>query len=124
MTVKSSISLTDEQHAFARELVSAGRYPSVSAVVAQGIELLRARAEAESMEIEALELVLEERRRAAFVSSEEMGKRLTAMVERKRRDPAYTVEFAAEAERDFEDLQCVELKGAALVFGRDSCAAD
>lgn len=86
MTVKSSISLTDEQHAFARELVSAGRYPSVSAVVAQGIELLKARVGAEATEIEALKLLLEERRRGAFVSSEAMGKRLTAMVERKRRD--------------------------------------
>lgn len=86
MTVKSSISLTDEQHAFARELVNAGRYPSVSAVVAQGIELLKARAEAEATEIEALKLLLEERRAGAFVSSEKMGKRLTAMVERKRRD--------------------------------------
>lgn len=86
MTVKSSISLTDEQHAFVRELVSAGRYPSVSAVVAQGLELLKARAEAESMETEALKLLLEERRRGALVSSEEMGERLTAMVERKRRD--------------------------------------
>lgn len=86
MTVKSSISLTDEQYAFARALVSAGRYPSVSAVVAQGIELLKARAEAESMETEALKLLLEERRRGAFVSSEEMGKRVSAMVKRKRRD--------------------------------------
>jgi antitoxin ParD1/3/4 len=86
MTVKSSISLTDEQHAFARELVSAGRYPSVSAVVARGIELLKARAEAEAMEIEALKLLLDERRRGTFVSSEAMGKRLTAMVDRKRRN--------------------------------------
>jgi antitoxin ParD1/3/4 len=86
MTVKSSISLTDEQHAFARELVSAGRYPSVSAVVAQGLELLKARAEAETIEIEALKLLLEDRRHGAFVSSEEMGKRLKAMIERKRRD--------------------------------------
>jgi len=69
-----------------RELVSARRYPSVSAVVAQSIELLKARAEAESMEIEALRLLLDERRRGAFVSSEDMGKRLTAMVERRRRD--------------------------------------
>jgi antitoxin ParD1/3/4 len=86
MTVKSSILLTDEQHAFARELVSAGRYPSISAVVARGLELLKTRIEAESMEIEALRFLLEERRRGAFVSSEEMGKRLEAMVERKRRD--------------------------------------
>jgi len=86
MTVKSSISLTDEQHAFARELVSAGRYPSVSAVVAQGLELLKMRTDAESMEIEALRFLLEERRRGVFVSSEEMGRRLEAMTERKRRD--------------------------------------
>lgn len=86
MTVKSSISLTDEQHAFARELVSAGRYPSVSAVVAQGLELLKARTEAESMELEALKFLLEERRRGPFVSPDEMRKRLTAMADRKRRD--------------------------------------
>lgn len=86
MTVKSSISLTDEQHAFARGLVSAGRYPSVSAVVAQGLELLKRRTEAESMEIEALSFLLGERRRGAFVSSEEMGKRLEAMVERRDAD--------------------------------------
>lgn len=86
MTVKSSISLTDEQHAFARELVNAGRFPSVSAVVAQGLELLKVRAEAETMETEALKLLLEERRQGAFVSSEEMSKRLVAMVERRRRN--------------------------------------
>lgn len=86
MTVKSSISLTDEQHAFAREMVNAGRYPSVSAVVAQGIELLKARLDAESKEMEALKLLLEERRSGAFVTSESIGEQLKAMVERKRRD--------------------------------------
>ncbi|RAH97245.1 type II toxin-antitoxin system ParD family antitoxin [Acuticoccus sediminis] len=86
MTVKSSISLSDEQHAFARALVSSGRYSSVSAVLAQGLELLKARSEAETLETEALRLLLEERRRGPFVSAGEMGDRLTAMVERKRRD--------------------------------------
>ena len=43
MTVKSSISLTDEQHSFAKELVEAGRYSSLSAVLQQGIDLLRQR---------------------------------------------------------------------------------
>ena len=33
MTVKSSISLTDDQHAFAKELVEARRYSSLSAVL-------------------------------------------------------------------------------------------
>lgn len=86
MTVKSSISLTDEQHAFARELVAAGRYPSVSAVVAQGLELLKTRTEAELTELEALKLLLEERRSGAFVSTDEMKNRLAAMTKRKRRD--------------------------------------
>ena len=31
--VKHSITLTDEQHAFAKTLVDAGRYASVSAVI-------------------------------------------------------------------------------------------
>ena len=39
MTVKSSISLTDEQDAFARQLVEKGRFPSVSAALQQGVEL-------------------------------------------------------------------------------------
>lgn len=43
MTVKSSISLTDDQHAFAKTLVDAGRFASVSAVLQQGVELLRLR---------------------------------------------------------------------------------
>ena len=36
MTVKSSISLTDDQHSFAKTLVDSGRFPSVSAVLQSG----------------------------------------------------------------------------------------
>ena len=50
MTVNFSIFLTDEQHAFANELVDSGRYSSVSAVVHQGIEQLRHRLEVEDLE--------------------------------------------------------------------------
>ncbi|MCY3846434.1 MAG: type II toxin-antitoxin system ParD family antitoxin, partial [Acidobacteria bacterium] len=39
MTIKSSVSLSDEQHAFARALVETGRYASVSAVLQQGLDL-------------------------------------------------------------------------------------
>ena len=38
MTVKSSISLTDEQDTFARALVEKGRYGSLSAVLQQGLD--------------------------------------------------------------------------------------
>ena len=54
MTTKSSVSLTDEQYAFAKTLVVVGRYSSVSAVLQQGIDLLRRRMEAEELEREAL----------------------------------------------------------------------
>ena len=33
MTVKTSVSLTDQQNAFARRMVEEGRYSSVSAVI-------------------------------------------------------------------------------------------
>lgn len=45
MSVKSSISLTDQQDAFARSLVESGRYSSMSSVLQQGLELLRQKTE-------------------------------------------------------------------------------
>ena len=63
MTVKSSISLTDEQHAFAKDLVEAGRYSSVSAVLQQGIDLLRQRVQDDDLQRAALKALLDQRRR-------------------------------------------------------------
>ena len=85
MTVKSSISLTDEQAAFARSLVEKGRYASLSAVLQQGLELLRVKSEGEDLEQEALLAVLERRRSGAFVSGSEMKSRIAAVAQRKRR---------------------------------------
>ena len=85
MTVKSSISLTDEQHAFARTLVEAGRYASLSAVLQQGVNLLRRRMDAEELETEALRELLSRRRQGAFVVTEQMDARLAGMVAEKRR---------------------------------------
>ncbi len=85
MTVKSSISLTDEQHAFARLLVDTGRYSSVSAVVQQGIEQLRQRLEVEDLERRALYEILSRRRSGEFVGADEMDERLSRMLAEKRR---------------------------------------
>ena len=85
MTVKSSISLSDEQHAFARALVEAGRYASVSAVLQQGVDLLRQRMDAEEAETAALRALLSHRRDGVFVDAEEMDARLKAMIADKRR---------------------------------------
>ena len=85
VTVKSSISLTDEQHAFARALVEAGRYASLSAVLQQGVDLLRQRMDAEELETAALRELLSRRRSGAFVEAEQMDARLAGMVADKRR---------------------------------------
>lgn len=85
MTVKSSISLTNEQHAFARALVEAGRYASLSAVLQQGVDMLRQRMEAEEVETAALRALLSRRREGAFVDAEGMDARLAAMIADKRR---------------------------------------
>ena len=85
MTVKSSISITDEHHAFAKALVDTGRYASVSAVFQQGINLLRQRLDVEDLERRALYEVLSRRRAGEFVGAEEMDNRLSRMLAEKRR---------------------------------------
>ena len=85
MTVKSSISLTDDQHSFARTLVDSGRFPSVSAVLQQGVELLRERMQDEAQERAALAEILRKRRSGPFLSATKMDSRLSRMIARKRR---------------------------------------
>ena len=85
MTIKSSVSLTDQQHAFARTLVDAGRYSSVSAVLQQGLDLLRRRLEDEELERTALREVLARRREREFVTEERMDRRLADVIAAKRR---------------------------------------
>ena len=72
VTVKSSISLTDKQHAFAKTLVEAGRYSSLSAVRQQGVDLLRQRTDAEKLETAALRELLSRRRKGEFVDAKGM----------------------------------------------------
>lgn len=84
MTVKSSISLTDAQDAFARQLVKTGRFSSVSAAVHQGLELLRQRIESDELELNALRTLLGERREGAFVSSDDMKVAIKQVAARKR----------------------------------------
>ncbi len=85
MTVKFSIFLTDAQHEFAKKLVDTGRYPSVTAVVQQGIEQLHHRLEVEDLERKALYEVLSRRQSGEFVGAEEMDERLSKMFVGKRR---------------------------------------
>lgn len=82
--VKHSITLTDEQHAFAKTLVDTGRYASVSAVIQQGIEDLRQRFAVADLDRRALYEILSRRRAGEFVGAEEMDERLRRMLAGKR----------------------------------------
>lgn len=85
MSGKPSVSLSQEQHDFARALVEQGRYGSVNAVVQQGIELLRQRETTESTEAQALKALLTYRRGGVFVTGEQMDARIAEMVAAARR---------------------------------------
>ncbi|HYD89502.1 MAG TPA: type II toxin-antitoxin system ParD family antitoxin [Vitreimonas sp.] len=84
MTVKTSISLTDAQEAYARKLVEEGRYSSLSAVLQQGLEMLRLETEAKEAEAAALKALLMERAQGPFVSMDESDAEIDAMLKRKR----------------------------------------
>jgi antitoxin ParD1/3/4 len=84
MSVKSSISLTDQQDAFARRLIEQGRYSSLSAVLQNGLDLLRQKTEAEETETAALKALLEERSKGRFVPASEMEDRLNDLIAGKR----------------------------------------
>lgn len=85
MSVKASISLTDAQDRYARQLVAEGRYPSLSAVLQHGLEMLRDDAEARAAETAALRALLEERRTGPTVSAEDGRARTSAMLAVKRK---------------------------------------
>lgn len=84
VSVKASVSISDHQEAFARTLVSKGRYASLSAVVQRGLELLREDTEAKDAELAALRALLEERSAGEFVTVEEGRARTDAMIASKR----------------------------------------
>jgi antitoxin ParD1/3/4 len=84
MTAKTSISLTDSQEAFARKLVESGTYPSLSAVLQHGLEMLRAEREKHEAELAALRAFFEERQRGKSIGMAESRKRLEEMIASKR----------------------------------------
>lgn len=85
MTVKTSISLTDDQEAYARRLVEAGKYPSLSAVLQRGLDMLRRDNERQDAEVAALRSLIDQRRAGSFVDLEEGEAETRSMLERKRK---------------------------------------
>ncbi|MEX0309144.1 MAG: type II toxin-antitoxin system ParD family antitoxin [Tateyamaria sp.] len=85
MSVKASVSITDQQEAFARKLVADGQYASLSAVVQRGLELMRSEAERDQAELDALRAFFAERAGGAFVTAEDGRDQTEAMIAAKRR---------------------------------------
>ena len=85
MSVKASVSISEQQDAFVRGLVDQGRYPSASAVVQQGLELLREQTEMKDGERALLKALLEERMKGDFVTVDEGRLRTVTLITEKRR---------------------------------------
>ena len=80
MSVKASVSISEAQEGYARDLVAQGRYATLSAVVQQGLELLREQSQA----TDALRELLAKRQAGTFVSLEEGERRTQDMIARKK----------------------------------------
>src|ERR1700761_7764914 len=85
MTAKTSISLTDNQEAYARGLVESGQYPSLSAVLQRGLEMLRRDNEMRDAELQGLRALIDQRRSGAFVDLDEGEAEARTMLERKKK---------------------------------------
>ena len=85
MSIKASVSISEQQDAFARDLVEQGRFASVSAVVQQGLDLLRRQDEAELLEAAALKVLLDDRMNGTFATGKEFTAAVDDMLARKRR---------------------------------------
>ncbi|MDX8355779.1 type II toxin-antitoxin system ParD family antitoxin [Cognatiyoonia sp. IB215182] len=86
MSVKASVSISEQQDAYVRDLVNQGRFSSMSAVVQQGLDLLRKQEEMELLETAALKVLLEERKDGQFLSSTNFARQTDDMIKRKRQD--------------------------------------
>lgn len=84
MVVKTSVSISTQQDAFARKLVEDGRFSSVSAVIQHGIELLREQTEAKEAELEALRALIADRRAGEFLSRDESDRQIDEMIAAKK----------------------------------------
>lgn len=79
MTIKTTVSFSEDQGAFVERLITSGRFPSRSAVFQAGLERLRRDVEDEEIERNALRTLLAERRAEAPIDGAEMDARLDAL---------------------------------------------
>jgi antitoxin ParD1/3/4 len=84
MSIKASVSISEQQDMFARRLVEEGRYSSLSAVVQRGLELVREETELKDAELAALRALIAERQASEFLDAEESHRQIEEMLAAKR----------------------------------------
>ena len=84
MSVKASVSISEQQESFARSLVEEGRFSSLSAVVQRGLDLLRDETSLKEAELAALRALLDERRAGDFLDSDEAERQTEMMIAAKK----------------------------------------
>jgi antitoxin ParD1/3/4 len=84
MSIKASVSISEQQDMFARRLVEEGRYSSLSAVVQRGLELVREETELKDAELAALRALIAERQAGEFLDAEESHRQIEEMLAAKR----------------------------------------
>ena len=85
MTVKLSVSLTDQQAAYARRQVEEGRFSSTSAVIQQALEAKRREDEEYEAWRSEFFAMMEERAKGPFVSVDEFDGMVDEMLAEKRK---------------------------------------
>ena len=84
MSVKASISVSEQQDAFMRSLVADGRFSSASAVIQRGLDLLQTELDREAAELAALQAFFADRQAGAFEDNDKARAASREMIARKR----------------------------------------
>ena len=84
MSVKASISISEQQDRYARGLVAEGKFSSLSAVIQHALEEMRAETERREAELAALRALLEDRAEGEFVSIKKGRAATAAMIAKKK----------------------------------------
>lgn len=78
MTVKPTISLTDQAHKFAASLVKRGKFASLSAVVQHGLRLVEREEQEHRARLDAIRADLDRRAAQPSISTADMDARIAA----------------------------------------------
>ncbi len=84
MTVKPTVSLTDQGYDLAKTLVESGKFASVSAVMQYGLRLVEREEESYRARLDAIRIDLERRMQEPTLSAKDMDCMLDELLSKKR----------------------------------------